>query len=177
MQQVLEFWFKEIAPAQWWKKDAALDRQIAQRFGDVHRQAVSCELYHWRATPAGRLAEVLVLDQFSRNMFRGLPQAFAADGQALALAQEAVATGADKMLSATERSFLYMPFMHSESAKIHTIAVELFRSNDLPSSLDYELQHKKIIDRFGRYPHRNVILGRSSTPAEEAFLKLPGSSF
>lgn len=176
-QEILKFWFEDIDPSQWWAKDSAFDSLIADRFGAVHRQAVACELYQWRNTSSGRLAEIIVLDQFSRNLFRGLPQAFAADGQALALAQEAIAAGADKELTPIEQSFLYMPFMHSESAKVHAIAVELFESAGLSKSLDFELRHKRIIDQFGRYPHRNAVLGRQSTPAEEAFLTSPGSSF
>jgi uncharacterized protein (DUF924 family) len=125
----------------------------------------------------GRLAEVIVLDQFSRNMFRNSPLSFAHDALALALAQEAIAVGADKSLNQTERSFLYMPFMHSESLKIHEIATRLFRDNGNQNSLAFELKHKAIIARFGRYPHRNSILGRKSTDEEIEFLKQPGSGF
>ncbi|AKU10604.1 hypothetical protein AzCIB_0699 [Azoarcus sp. CIB] len=176
-REILEFWFDELSPAQWWKKDAAFDRMIAERFGDVHAQAARGELFEWRSTPAGRLAEVIVLDQFSRNMFRDLAAAFACDGMALVLAQEAIATGAEQALRPNERSFLYMPFMHSESLAIHKIAVQLFERNGIPGNLDYELKHKTIIERFGRYPHRNAILGRESTPDEVEFLKQPGSRF
>lgn len=177
LQDVLTFWFEDIKPSQWWKKDPDLDNEITLAFGDIHRQATQCELYLWRQTPAGRLAEILVLDQFSRNIHRNSPQAFAADSQALALAQEAVAGGADTHLSPTERNFLYMPYMHSESAEIHNVAVSLFSASGLTESQEYELKHKVIIDRFGRYPHRNAILGRESTPAEIKFLKGPNSSF
>jgi uncharacterized protein (DUF924 family) len=173
---ILHFWLQEITPAQWWKVDAAFDALIRERFSEVHAQANRCELFEWRATPQGRLAEVIVLDQFSRNMHRGTPLAFASDALALALAQEAVACGADKALSAVELPFLYMPFMHSESRAIHVVAERLFREAGLPN-LDFELRHKAIIDRFGRYPHRNAILGRESTAEELEFLKLPGSSF
>lgn len=174
---ILDFWFSEIQPAQWWSKSDDFDRLIAARFGAVLQAAARCELYAWRATPAGRLAEVIVLDQFSRNIHRGEAQAFANDALALGLAQEAVAAGADKGLLLAQRAFLYMPYMHSESAAIHALAVALFSQPGLEHNLDFELRHKAIIDRFGRYPHRNAVLGRASTAEEAAFLQTPGSSF
>ena len=118
-----------------------------------------------------------MLDQFSRNINRGEAQAFANDALALGLAQEAVAAGADRLLAPAERAFLYMPYMHSESAAIHALAVALFSQPGLEHNLDFELRHKAIIDRFGRYPHRNAVLGRASTAEEAAFLQTPGSSF
>ena len=118
-----------------------------------------------------------MLDQFSRNIYRDDARSFASDTLALALAQEAVASGADQSLSAVERSFLYMPYMHSESAAIHIVAMQLFDQPGLESNLEFEKRHKAIIDRFGRYPHRNAVLGRASTPEEVEFLKQPGSSF
>lgn len=174
---VLDFWFRDIQPAQWFKADPAFDAQIQVRFGGLHAQAVRCELFAWRARPQGRLAEIIVLDQFSRNLHRGDPRAFAADAQALALAQEAIAHGADQALTQQERIFLYMPYMHSESAAIQGVSETLFRANGLANNLDFALRHKAIIDRFGRYPHRNAILGRESTEEERAFLQQPGSSF
>jgi len=176
-REILKFWFGEIEPSQWWKKDENLDRLIAERFADIHRRATLCELYEWRKDAHGRLAEVIVLDQFSRNMFRNSPLCFAHDSLALALAQEAIAVGADKSLNQAERSFLYMPFMHSESLQIHDIATVLYRANGNQGSYDFELKHKAIIARFGRYPHRNSILGRQSTAEEIEFLKQPGSGF
>ena len=174
---VLSFWFTELTPEQWWVKDAALDQRIRARFNETHAQAARCELFSWRGTAKGRLAEVIVLDQFSRNMFRDSPAAFSCDALALALAQEAVACGADKALTAVERSFLYMPYMHSESLVIHEEAVRLFTANGIQNNLDFEFQHKAIIEKFGRYPHRNKILGRESTAEELVFLRQPGSSF
>lgn len=176
-ENILEFWFTETKPAQWWASDPAFDQLIAARFGAIHRSAAACELYSWRITAKGRLAEIIVLDQFSRNIHRNTPGAFASDAMALALAQEAVAAGADTNLSPVERSFLYMPYMHSESLLIHDIAVELFRVNGIQNNLDFEIRHRDIIARFGRYPHRNGILGRISTEEEIEFLKQPGSSF
>lgn len=174
---VLAFWFQETQPAQWWKVDPAFDARVRGRFGALHEQARRCELFGWRATPAGRLAEVIVLDQFARNIHRGTALAFAADPLALALAQEAVAAGADLALPVEQRAFFYLPYMHSESAAIHAVAEPLMQARAPQHTHDFELKHKAIIDRFGRYPHRNAILGRPSTAAELAFLQQPGSSF
>lgn len=176
-EEVLHFWFDELEPKQWWIKDDDLDRLIIERFFERHALASRCELSAWRSDARGRLAEIIVLDQFSRNMFRNSPLAFATDAVALVLAQEAITSGADKELNPIERNFLYMPFMHSESLAIHTVAVDLFKQNGLSGSLDYEIKHKEIIERFGRYPHRNAILGRESTDEELAFLQQPGSGF
>lgn len=175
--EILKFWFEEIDRSLWFKKDADFDRLLAERFGNLHTQASLGELNVWRDTPHGRLAEIIVLDQFSRNLFRDSAKAFAQDGMALVLAQEAVRYGTDSELNAQERVFLYMPYMHSESLVIHETAVELFTRNGIQNNLDYELKHKAIIERFGRYPHRNAVLGRASTPEELEFLSQPGSSF
>ena len=177
LQTVLSFWFEEIEQSRWWKKDIAFDRLIKERFGHLHQQAVHCELYQWRMTAKGRLAEIIVLDQFSRNIFRDSPLAFANDSLALALSQEAVSAKADLELSAVENSFLYMPYMHSESLSIHDVALDLFEKNGIEANYNFEVKHRDIIEKYGRYPHRNSILGRASTPDELEFLKTPGSSF
>ena len=176
-QDILHFWFTELSPKQQFAKDAAVDEAIRTRFGTTLEAAARCELFAWRATPEGRLAEVLVLDQFSRNVYRDTPRAFAQDALALVLAQELVASGQDHKLPLAQRSFAYMPSMHSESALVHAQAVSLFSQPGMEDTLRFELLHKAIIDRFGRYPHRNAILGRSSTTQELAFLSEPGSSF
>lgn len=176
-QEVLSFWFHELEPAMWWKKDDALDALIKERFSDLHQQAVQGELFCWRDEAQGALAEILVLDQFSRNLYRDQAQAYASDPMALTLAQCAIEKGFDRQLPLAERSFIYLPFMHSESALIHKEAVKLFTELGNPENLEFELKHKAIIDEFGRYPHRNQVLGRVSTEAELAFLKQPGSSF
>ena len=176
-QSVLSFWFEEIEPKQWWVKSDEFDQLIATRFGALHAAATRCELSDWRETPQGRLAEVIVLDQFSRNIYRDQPQAFACDPLALALAQHAVALQADQALPTQQRTFLYMPYMHSESPLIHSSALPLFSQAGLEHALPSELRHQAIVDRFGRYPHRNTILGRSSTAEEIDFLATPGSSF
>jgi len=175
--QVIDFWFEEIEPAMRWKKDPAFDALLVERFSETHTRACRCELFEWRRQPQGRLAEIIVLDQFSRNMFRDSALAFANDALALALAQEAIACGADQGLTQVQRSFLYMPFMHSESLRIHELAVELFRNNGIENNLNFEFKHKKIIEKFGRYPHRNKVLGRQSTTEELEFLTGSGSSF
>jgi len=174
---VLHFWFEENSPRQWFQKDDSFDAEIRKRFGKLHLQAVSGKLSGWRISAHGRLAEIILIDQFSRNLHRDQAEAFAHDGMALVLAQEAVAVGADQELSSSEQAFLYMPYMHSESAIVHAEAVRLFSQPGLEANLDFELKHKAIIDRFGRYPHRNAVLGRDSTPEELAFLQQPGSSF
>jgi uncharacterized protein (DUF924 family) len=174
---ILRFWFEETAPAAWWRKDPEFDAQLGHRFAAVLARAACCELQGWRSTPAGRLAEVIVLDQFSRNIHRDTPAAFAQDPLALALAQEAIAAQADLALSPVQRSFFYMPFMHSESALIHEQALDLFTRLGQDSNLVFEQRHREIILRFGRYPHRNQILGRTSTAQELLFLAQPGSGF
>ena len=174
---ILQFWFTELTPKQHFAKDAALDETIRTRFGATLEAAAKCELFAWRATLEGRLAEVLVLDQFSRNVYRGTPRAFAQDVLALVLAQELVASTQDRSLPPAQRSFAYMPYMHSESTLVHAQAVALFSQPGLQDNLRFELRHKEIIDRFGRYPHRNKILKRESTTDELAFLSEPGSAF
>lgn len=176
-ESIISFWFTELTPEQWWKKDPDLDRQIKERFYDLHQRASVGELFQWRTSPLGRLAEIIILDQFSRNIFRGDSKSFAADPIALVLSQEAIRSGDDQRIDIDKRSFLYMPFMHSESKFIHEQAVKLFSYPGMEGNLNFEILHKNIIDRFGRYPHRNKILNRASTPEEIEFLKEPGSSF
>jgi uncharacterized protein (DUF924 family) len=152
-KEIIDFWFTELEPKQWWQKDEALDALIATRFGERHKQAKAGELFRWSETALGSLAEIIVLDQFSRNIYRGKQESFACDPVALALAQVASAKGFAMELSETQRSFLYMPFMHSESKVIHAEAVKLFQSLGNPHNLEFEYKHKAIIDRFGHYPH------------------------
>jgi len=175
--EVLRFWFEEVDPKAWWRADPEFDRLVDGRFGALLEQAARCELYGWRSDPRGRLAEIVVLDQFSRNVYRNTPRAFAQDATALVLAQEAVAAGIHHGLKHVERAFLFLPYMHSESRAIHAVAEVLYREFAPPDNHEFELKHKAIVDRFGRYPHRNEILGRASTPEEVGFLKQPGSSF
>lgn len=176
-EEVLAFWFEQTPEAAWWKVDAAFDAQVRERFLPLLVQAAAGELHGWRDSARGRLAEVIVLDQFPRNIHRGTPEAFAHDPMALALSQEAVRAGALDELPPVQRSFLLLPWMHSESPAIHAVAEGLYREHAPAENHQFELRHKAIIDRFGRYPHRNAILGRESTPEELAFLQQPGSAF
>jgi uncharacterized protein (DUF924 family) len=170
-REVIDFWFGELGPQDWFRKDNAIDTRIVERFASVHSAAAAGELWFWRCTALGALAEIIVLDQFSRNMFRNDRRAFASDGMALVLAQEALRRSFDGELSPPQKSFMYMPFMHSESTVIHETALKLFSQPGLEENLDFERGHKAIIERFGRFPHRNEILGRPSTPEELEFLK------
>lgn len=176
-KEVLKFWLEEIDPTMWWVANSSFDNVIKDRFTNLVSQATQGELYAWRKEPKGRLAEIILLDQFSRNIFRNTPNAFSNDPVALVLAQEAVEANVPNVLNKTECGFLLLPYMHSESKVIHEIAKILYREFAAPHNYEYELKHKVIIDRFGRYPHRNAILGRESSPEEIEFLKLPGSSF
>ena len=174
---ILDFWFDQLTDKQHFAKDAVLDADIRTRFGATLEAAARCELFAWRTTPPGRLAEIIVLDQFSRNIHRDTPDAFAQNTLALALAQELVAGKQDQLLTVKQRHFAYMPYMHSESALVHAQAVQLFAQPGLEGALDFEQRHQAIIARFGRYPHRNLILMRASTAEEIVFLNEPGSSF
>lgn len=176
-KDILDFWFDPVHTAFWFAKSDEFDQQLQLKFQEVFLQACKAELWSWRSTAEGRLAEIIVLDQFSRNLYRDDPRAFAQDSMALVLSQEAIRLGLDQQLSPEQRSFLYMPFMHSESAVIHQQAVELFEKLGNPVNLDFEMRHKVIIDRFGRYPHRNQVLSRTSTPEELEFLRQPNSHF
>ena len=175
--EVVDFWFFETGPKQWFGKNREFDQTLSERFGALHYAACRCELYAWRNNSRGALAEILLLDQFSRNIYRDQPQAFAQDCLALVLAQHLVAQGCDKDLPGEQRAFVYMPYMHSESPVIHQEALRLFDQSGLESNLHHEQRHWAIIERFGRYPHRNAVLGRKSTEEELAFLREPGSSF
>lgn len=176
-EAIIEFWFNEITPKQWFIKDLSFDQMIKDRFSEIHKAATKGELFGWRDTAEGCLAEIIVLDQFSRNMYRDKPEAFASDTTALVLAQQAVELEIDKELPPEKRTFLYLPYMHSESQQIHEQAIILFDQPGLEDNLRFEYLHKEIIDRYGRYPHRNEILGRPSTTDELDFLESPGSSF
>ena len=188
-QAVLDFWF--LPPdnpgygqsrAEWFRKDEAFDARIAERFGALIDDALAGGLRAWEATPHGALARLIVLDQLTRNVHRGTPRAFAGDAQALALAQSLTEQGLDQQLPPMLRAFAYLPFEHAEDLAMQARAVELFQllSQAQPGfdgMLDYAERHQEVIARFGRFPHRNAILGRASTPQELEFLRQPGSSF
>ena len=193
---VLELWFGELDErgiadaehvARWWKKDESFDELLRSRFGTLHEAVVGGECDGWLESPRGRLAHVIVLDQFSRNMFRGTAETFAHDARALEVARGGVQCGVDHALAHDERGFLYMPFMHSEEVAAQERCVQLFSAwrdslegelrQRAESSVDFAIQHRDIVRRFGRFPHRNALLERESTPEEIEFLKQPGSSF
>lgn len=176
-REIIKFWFEDIKPEKWFSVDPTFDSTIQKRFSAVYEQAMKGELFSWRIEPLGRLAEIIILDQFSRNIFRNNPKAFESDDMALTLSQEAVMLKIDAGMDLEPKAFLYMPYMHSESKIIHEEAVKLFDQKGMEDHLKYEIIHKKIIDRFGRFPHRNKILGRQSTQEEIEFLKEPNSSF
>lgn len=191
-EEVLGFWLgpldasgrasKEQA-ARWFTRDPAFDQEIRERFGALYEEILRGEHQGWLGTPRGRVAYVIVLDQLSRNMFRGSGRMYDGDARALEVAREGVEGGDDRQLAYAERSFLYMPFMHAEDLEAQERCVELFRalegaaSAEKGSATDYAVQHLDIVRRFGRFPHRNALLGRESTPEELAFLEQPGSSF
>ncbi|TCM68724.1 uncharacterized protein (DUF924 family) [Acinetobacter calcoaceticus] len=174
---VLDFWFNSATQPFWFAKNDEFDQQLRDKFSTILQQARQAELWSWRKTAEGRLAEIIVLDQFSRNIYRDQAAAFSQDALALALSQEAISLDLDKQLSPEQRAFLYMPFMHSESKQIHAYALKLFERLGNATNLDFEKRHKVIIDQFGRYPHRNAILARQSTDEELQFLQQPNSHF
>ena len=176
-EAVLAFWFGELQPEDWFRKNEVLDARITERFLALYERLATTPVDRLYGPVRQVLATVIVLDQFPRNMFRGSPRSFESDSLALALAARAVADGADAALSIVERKFLYMPYQHSEDAAVQARSVALFAALGDENTLDYAHRHKDIIDRFGRFPHRNAVLGRTSGEEELAFLTQPGSSF
>ncbi|MBW4663671.1 MAG: DUF924 domain-containing protein [Chroococcus sp. CMT-3BRIN-NPC107] len=188
VEKILNFWFgspqSEVYGKErvlWFKKNPEFDQELSDYFLLDYEQAARGELDYLQASPLGYLALILLLDQFGRNMFRGTPKSFATDAKALSVAKNAVESGCDRALLPVQRWFIYLPFEHSENLADQERCVELFTTlSDDPASkntIDYALRHKAVIARFGRFPHRNKILGRENTPAEAEFLKQPGSSF
>jgi uncharacterized protein (DUF924 family) len=167
---VIEFWFDEHDQQDWFGGKPEFDARLAAEFRDTHVAVARGEAWHWRSTPDGRLAEIIVLDQFSRQLYRGGPEAFATDGMALALSQEAVAGGHHNFLPPVRRTFMLMPFMHSESPAMQQESVRLFTALGDPDTLKFAEQHATTIARFGRFPRRNAALGRVSTPEEENYI-------
>ncbi|PTQ07387.1 hypothetical protein CLG96_17735 [Sphingomonas oleivorans] len=176
-RELLSFWLEETAPRKRFARDPALDREIARRFVHLHQAVLRSHAAVWRADPVTLRAAVILLDQFSRNIYRDDERACAGDPLARALAREALAKGWDRGLDADERAFLYMPFMHSEAMADQLLSIALFEAEGDELSIDYAHRHAAQIARFGRFPQRNAILGRESTAAEEAFLEEPGSRF
>jgi len=168
--EIIRFWFDEHGPADWFASAPEFDAAIASRFAATHAAIARGEGWSWRTTPSGRLAEIIVLDQFSRQLFRGKAQAFATDGMALALAQEAVGGGHHNFLPPNQRMFVLLPFMHAESAEMQRESVRLHTALGMDDLLKYATGHAEVIERFGRFPKRNAALGRVSSPEEEAYI-------
>jgi uncharacterized protein (DUF924 family) len=173
-QQVVDFWFIALKPEQWWKRDEKIDADIVSRFSSLYEELSNEVPEAWLASPYGCLAAVIVLDQFPRNMFRDDARTFATDASALEISGQTISVGDDIKLDHLERAVLYMPYMHSEDGKAQERSIELFESLGYATQLDFAIKHKQIIDRFGRFPHRNKMLGRDSTPEEVEFLNQPG---
>ena len=174
-QEVLEFWLKS-GPSAWWQKNSKFDLAIKERFGELLEPAAARHLDSWRNNPQSCLALVLILDQFSRNLYRGSEKAFAQDNYALELARHGIKEGFDKNEPAAIYDFFYMPFMHSEKLENQKICVDLFHAKGNEASLKAAIEHQDIISRFGRFPHRNLVLGRKTTPEEQKFLDSGGFS-
>jgi uncharacterized protein (DUF924 family) len=177
VEDVLSFWFDELDREAWFRKSEAADALIRERFGQVHEHVAALPVDTAVTSPRRALATVIVLDQFSRNLFRGTPRAFAADAKAREIAGSAITRGFDQGFDIHGRSFLYMPFEHSEDLADQELAVSLLSALEDDEYTRYAMAHRDIIARFGRFPHRNPVLGRVSTPEEAEFLRQPGSSF
>ena len=176
--RVLSFWFGELTAEDYWVRNEAVDARIRAEFSGVYEKAASGSLDHWQETPEGTLALVIALDQFPRNMFRDDPRAWATDSRALAIAEAAIEKGFDRQLPNERCMFLYMPFEHSEDLMVQERSLEIFKRLELEEdTYGFVVRHHEIIERFGRFPHRNKVLGRQSTPEEIAFLDEPHSSF
>jgi len=171
-EDILQFWFDDIEHSCWFKKDPAFDRELERRFGDVLTRASGDSLNQWCDTPRGTLALIIVLDQFSRNIYRDTPRAFEADPRALQLTLDGIQKGVDEQLTAEQRSFFYLPLRHAESLAMQKLGLARTRElNDAGYGTDkYALNHLALIERFGRFPHRNKILGRRNTDEEESYL-------
>ncbi|MGB0935617.1 MAG: DUF924 family protein [Alphaproteobacteria bacterium] len=169
--EVLKFWFEETEPQKWFVQDDAFDATIKQRFYSTYQAARAGSLDAWASSPEGTLALVIVLDQFPRNLFRTSGDAFATDSQALDHAKNLIATDGDQQLPPQRRHFLYLSFMHSENLADQEKGVELYQNMGNADALHYMRQHHKIIERFGRFPHRNQMMDRPSTKDEEEYLE------
>lgn len=176
-QAVLDFWFGELTPEQWFMKDESVDAAVRDRFRHVHDRLAHGYLPHWQDDADSCLAAIVALDQFPRNLYRGDPRAFATDDQARALAEIALEQRYDEGQPDERRVFFYMPFEHSEALADQQRCCALMAALSNSQYYDYAVQHRDIIAQFGRFPHRNAILGRESTAEEKAFLEQPGSSF
>ncbi len=177
--EILSFWFDELSPQQWFQSNPELDDQIRERFFITYEMARDGLCDHWISDVDGALALCILLDQFPRHFFRGKPEAFATDSNALLVVKQAIRNGFDQVLEPVKRGFLYVPFQHSENMSDQNRSVELMEAmkEDNPAGYDYALRHRIVIEKYGRFPHRNEILGRQNTPDEEEYLAKPGAGF
>ena len=173
-RDVLDFWFSTLTPEQWWCRDDVVDKEVTARFAGLYARLATEVSRRWLSSPLGRLAAVIALDQFPRNMFRDDPRAYDTDEMALQIARDTIAAGDNQRLTREQRSFLYMPFQHSEDRAVQAESVALFKALGDANQTDFAEKHKEIVDRFGRFPHRNDVLDRETTPEEKEFLKQPG---
>lgn len=171
--EILEFWFSDRVKALWFNSTPVFDDEIRERFEGVYQQAKAGQLDAWRDNADGALALCIVLDQFPLNMYRGRPESFATDTVARAVAKSAIDSEFDEAVNADQRAFYYLPFMHSENLDEQNYSVTLFERARLTENLPYAKHHREIVKRFGRFPHRNAILNRVSTPQEQAYLASP----
>ncbi len=178
-QEVLHFWFEELEPQQWFQRNDEIDQLICERFFIIYDMAKKDLCNPWAIDADGALALTIVLDQFPRNMFRDDSAAFATDDKALLVAKQAISKGFDQILEPVKRGFLYVPFQHSEEMRDQNRSVELMSAmkNENPAGYDYAIRHRVVIEKYGRFPHRNAILGRESTPEEEEYIAQPGAGF
>lgn len=178
-KEILDFWFVQTQPQQWFQVNETFDALITEKFEDAYNEAVSGQYDEWQNSADGALALIVLLDHMPRNMYRGTPKAFASDKKALIVSKFAVSKGLDQVHSAQKRRFIYLPFEHSENLNDQRRAVELFEKikGDAPMGYEYALRHMDVIDKYGRFPHRNEILGRDNTPEEDEYLSHEGAGF
>lgn len=178
-ETVLDFWFVQTQPQQWFQVNEEFDQVVKDQFEESYQLAADGVYEDWKNDADGALALVLLLDQMPRNMFRGTSKAFATDGKALVVSKYAISKGLDQVLTPPKRRFLYLPFEHSENLNDQRRSVELFESmkDDDPLGYDYAMRHFKVIEKYNRFPHRNKIIGRENTPDEEEYLSQPGAGF
>ncbi len=178
-KDIIKFWFEETQPQQWFQVNEDFDASIVESFTEPYDMAASGQFMDWKNSADGTLAYCILLDQMPRNMFRGTPKAFATDDKALVASKYAISKGLDKVLSTQRRRFVYLPFEHSEKINDQHRSVELFETmkDEDPLGYDYAVRHLKVIEKYGRFPHRNKILGRDNSPEEEEYLAQPDAGF
>ena len=174
---ILDFWFSDRVKQKWWEKDETFDAEIRSRFLDLYTRVLHVDMYHWEEHPRSILALIILMDQFPRNMFRGKPESYVTDDYAVDLCKKAIIQGFDEKFTDEEKIFLYIPLMHSEDIKDQELSVELYEKAGLAENHKFAILHMDVIKEYGRFPHRNKILGRKNTPEEEVYLQDPNAGF